>query len=231
MKIRPILFSTPMVEAILNGRKTQTRRIIKPHPEWKEPFWLYGGTIWHINNIPNTSGQGFQQNMKIKQGDILWVRETFCEAGNFASEQLANSEVIAYKTREAFFYNNGRKLDTEFWNWDKLKWKPSIFMPKAVCRLFLEVTNVRVERLRDISEEDANSEGIYAKPGSVSGAVWYEKFIKAREARIEGLFTESAKECFQTLWQSINGKESWEANPFVFVYNFKQVERPTNFLL
>jgi hypothetical protein len=111
----------------------------------------------------------------------------------------------------------------------RMTWKPSIFMPKIACRIFLEVTNVRVERLNDISESDAIAEGIYAKPGSVSGTRWYTKFISKTEARLEGLFTESAKECFKSLWESINGKESWEANPWVWVYDFKRVEKPENF--
>ena len=103
-------------------------------------------------------------------------------------------------------------------------------MPKEAARIFLKVTNVRVERLQDISEEDAIAEGIYDEPGSVSGRTWYRKFIKESDARINGLFTESAKECFQTLWQSINAKKHpWDSNPWVWVYEFERIEKPENF--
>jgi len=228
MKIRPILFSTPMVEAILNGRKTQTRRIIKPHPEWKEPFWLYGGTIWHINNIPNTSGQGFQQNMKIKQGDILWVRETWSPTG---SEEYLHKE-----THLPFFYKAGIKDLNKIKDVMKefgYKWKPSIYMPKAACRIFLEVTNVRVERLHDISEDAAIAEGVIYDEGFKSYNCYLcdKKGHKAGENLCEDGFFDNAFESFRSLWQSINGKESWEVNPFVFVYEFKRVEKPENFLV
>jgi len=255
MKIKPILFSKPMVESILEIRKTQTRRtqglkLINEDPELWD-FDIRIGDQFIFKNKYDQNNQCFL-TPKFLESDILWVRETWRVIG--WSDNL-DEMLVEYKDGETSWCPVYDPDEDSTWlcnyvenlaakgclNIDdkteryvtikKLPWKPSIFMPKQACRIFLEVTYVRVERLRDISEEDANSEGIYAKPGSVSGAVWYEKFIKAREARIEGLFTESAKECFQTLWQSINGKESWEANPFVFVYNFKQVERPTNFLL
>jgi len=214
MKIRPILFSTPMVQSISENRKTQTRRtqgleIINEEPE--RYMISKDGDIFNVDDLDTL--QEFELSPKVKAGDILWVRETF------GIDFFLSSMGTQYCYR-------ANKLDSK----PPDGWKPSRFMPKAACRLFLEVTNVRVERLQDISEEEAKSEGIYAKPGSVSGRVWYRKFIKAREARIDGLFTESAKECFQSLWQSINGKESWEANPFVFVYDFKIVDRPNNFL-
>src|SRR5690606_3950510 len=158
-------------------------------------------------------------------GDILWVRETW--------QQFDYPENLpfyyAYKA-DGFIQRYGaweRDTPNKLHDIERIeRWKPSIFMPKEACRIFLKVTNVRVERLNNITDEDAIKEGIYADPGSVSGLIWYRKFIKESAARIEGLFTESAKECFQSLWDSINGAGSWDKNPYVWVYEFERVEKP-----
>lgn len=205
---KPILFSTEMVQAILAGRKTQTRRIIKPQPSYL-PYT--DSTEGHENTLKTYINVGLSNGAitaKLKIGDILWVRETFCP---FGYDFIHKANPLA------------ADLD--------VKWKPSLFMPKKAARIFLKVTNVRCEKLQDISEEDAIAEGIYAEPGTVSGITWYQKFIKESEARSDGLFTESAKECFQTLWQSINAKKHpWESNPWVWAYDFERIEKPANFI-
>ncbi|HRO75607.1 MAG TPA: hypothetical protein PLP27_05625 [Crocinitomicaceae bacterium] len=190
MKVKPILFSTPMVQAILEGRKTQTRRIIKPQPIKR--FAQDGFSFYHIPNV-GAIDETLKHNKKAKYvvGDSLWVRETWCNL----EESNPPKVEYAYKADD---YTH------------QPKWKPSIFMPKEACRLFLKVTNVRVEKLQDISEEDAKSEGAFDMNCGVNGKTLY-------------------KSGFQSLWESINGKESWKSNPYVWVYEFKLTKKPNNF--
>jgi hypothetical protein len=154
MKIMPILFCAEMVRALLDGRKTQTRRLVKDRP----PEIEY---------------------CKYMIGDLLWVRETFIDAQGY-NDGLAD---FMYR---ADVWAEGEK--DEF----KGMWTSSIFMPRAASRITLEITGVRVERLQDISDEDSIAEGA----GYPS-----QKFM--------------------ALWQSINGKESWDSDPWVWVIEFK----------
>lgn len=213
MKYVPILFSTTMVQAILDGTKTQTRRVVK------------GEALDWIDNArfePSFVAMKENKLSKAQIGDVFWVRETWAEVGNFACSEFANSEVIGYRTQDAVFYETKKPLDTFAWNWDKIKWKPSIFMPKDVCRIFLEVTNVRVEQLQDISVEDAKNEGIigiYNKRPKNHNDCWldYTHGHRGFESPIKSFFS---------LWESINGRESLDSNPWVWVYDFKVIDKP-----
>lgn len=191
MNFKPILFSTEMVKAILSNRKTMTRREIKGLPDGAIKVWNDGGE-WIVENE-----DGFCWDGKIKAkysiGDVLWVREKFqtmvnCETGLFHS------------------YDYYADMPDDFHKQFPHKFKPSIHMPKSACRLFLEVTNVRAERLQEISNQQAVMEGVSDE------------------------FDVSARVAFGRLWHSINGAESWKSNPFVWVITFKIVERPENFL-
>lgn len=187
-KYHPILFSTPMVQAILEGRKTQTRRVVKDKllqnatPEDDLEFLLL--TIIY----------------KYKVGDVLWLRETFRQI-----EQEVGSPRFEYKATE-----NINLTD---------KWKPSLFMPKQACRTFLKIKSIRVERLQDISEEDSIAEGVIKE----NNGQWKNYLVPQT-------FWTYAKYSFETLWISINGKESMNKNPFVWVYEFEQIEKPLDFL-
>lgn len=175
-KLRPILFSTEMVQAILDGRKTQTRLVVKPkHEPTPHPFGV-GEYFKHIDLCPY--GQ---------PGDILWVRETFKKL------QTLNETLFLYKASPIINSN--------------VNWQPSIHMPFAAARIFLRVKTVRVERLQEISEDDAIAEGCcYGKgDGTVDPAV--------------------GNKHFPTLWQAINGPESWDANPWVWVVEFERISR------
>jgi len=212
MKIRPILFSTPMVEAILKGRKTQTRRIIKPQPtvnDGEYSFQLKKGVqlTGAVNEINNRS-LGLAHFGKYQKGDIIWVRETWQYSDDLEHPYL-------YKQKEL------EELKPKFFK--RMTWRPSIFMPKAACRIFLEVTNVRVGRLNDISENDAIAEGVlkHSDFGSTGYILYTEP--EAAYTDIDAVYS------FESLWESINGKESWEANPWVWVYDFKRVDKPENF--
>jgi len=182
MKERPILFSGAMVRAILEDRKTQTRRIVK--------------------DVDGKNRYGVP-------GDRLWVRETFGyevrSVGGTPHQQIVYR---ASKPDAVYCYGSqGQEI--------KIKWKPSIFMPRLSSRITLEITNIRIERLNDISEEDAIAEGYepggwspsYNDPGNV-GCVEYWP----------------AKDEFICLWESINGKDSWIQNPWVWVIEFERVE-------
>ena len=215
-KYKPILFSTEMVQAILEGRKTQTRRIVKPQP-------TLGNGTWDVRNLDEFFDENGKyccipkintvevKSVKIKPGDILWVRETWQTTYN---ESTNNWDSIY-------------KADGGFWIDDDgpMKWKPSIFMPRKYARIFLEVTNVRVERLRDISESDAYKEGFgpviteeYPAPG---------KFVN--HLNKHHMFT--AIDSFASMWVKLNGTGAWKANPWVWVYEFKVVEKPNDFLI
>ncbi|MDO8997221.1 MAG: hypothetical protein Q7U77_11390 [Sediminibacterium sp.] len=151
MKYIPILFSTAMVQAIIEGRKSMTRRVVKPQPS---------------ETGVSAFNDGEHPQMKCpygQVGDILWVRESFisgyeCDEGSFNTDEDGEYiPVLKYKAdRESFDWYDG---NSDF-PCEKIPWKPSIHMPKSACRIFLKITNVRVERLQDISEEDAIAEGI-----------------------------------------------------------------------
>ena len=182
---RPILFSAPMVRAIMEGRKTQTRRVVKPIP----PRGL----------TPNHCRYGVP-------GDRLWVRETWAHV--FGHEEYESWEMPHIKSFVVDNYLTGSipagkpaNGDTVYAadGWDDyvengdFRWRPSIHMPRWASRITLDVVDVRVQLLQDITQEDAGAEG-----------------VRSREE-------------FHALWESINGAGSWDANPWVWAVTFKRV--------
>lgn len=207
MKQHPILFSTPMVQAILNGQKTITRRIVKGTAlEWLKPELFVPDYVTDPNN--NLCDYGYA-------GDTLWVRETWTENGLGYYRFKADWP----EGKGAF---TGKSVPEKFRN----RWKPSIHMPKKACRLHLEITALRIERLHDITEEDAINEGIqwYKDP---SGSIRYRDYMADAsgygDPSVDYPSVPTPKHSFRTLWISINGKESWEANPWVWVITFKKI--------
>ncbi|MFS7304929.1 morphogenetic protein [Rahnella inusitata] len=193
MKERPILFNGEMVRAILSGRKTQTRRIMKDQPEVIPPEDECGVPgYW----IPCHAGKTMVRNdmMKIAcplgmRGDQLWVRETWAR---YNIDQ--DSHDMAYRATKPDDWPEGGR------------WRPSIHMPRWASRINLLITGVRVERLNDISQEDAKSEGCcYGRGGGVPD------------------LAVSPADHFPTLWESIYGIKSWAANPWVWVIEFERV--------
>lgn len=213
MKERPILFSTEMVKAILEGRKSQTRRIMKPQPEYssgmekwvlypKQHPTVYADLIVANNYCPYG-----------KPGDVLWVRETW-GIDYFGSAQFWHfKEGLKVKREDIIYKADDISRDTRFLL-DRA-WKPSIFMPREACRIILEVTDVRVERLQDISEKDARAEGY-------SYSDWHRM---NEEAAGIGLYSVPSKPInwYLELWESINGKGSWAKNPWVWVIKYKRI--------
>lgn len=192
MKERPILFSAPMVRAILDGRKTQTRRIVKftDAGHVKEPR---GHRRWHPDDPSAVLACQYGQ-----PGERLWVREAF--------------HGYHWDKPRAVYRADGerQRVRTQIESYEVGRWTPSIHMPRWASRITLEIVSVRVERLQEISDADARSEGVDF--GNITDA-------------LTGEIDRDACEAFETLWESINGSGSWEANPLVWVVEFKRVEQ------
>lgn len=197
MAEKPILFSTEMVKAIMDNRKTQTRRVVKPQPEL---FY----TIGKQRDIVNSDQIVFKAMVKggsdkliippCQPGDILWVRETWYYESHMYDESEGDALYrYVYKANQHNYPVNVGVGEHG--------WKPSIHMPREAARLFLQVKNVRVERLQDITEEDAIAEGI----------VPYDTY--------------TAKRLFMNLWNALNSKRGliWASSPWVWVIEFERV--------
>ncbi|MFP2898779.1 hypothetical protein [Corallococcus sp. 4LFB] len=213
---RPILFSAPMVRALLDGRKTVTRRVLKPQPADIE-FWLGGQPSNSREGHPvmrDATGKGWSACGPFTcpygpPGSRLWVRETF--------------GVLTGAGRRVVYRADGEP-EQSFYPGEPIpgmKWTPSIHMPRWASRLTLEVVSVRAERLHDITEEDAVREGV--ERWSI-GDGWQEYGLSDAELLTQGPPMPTARESFRTLWESINGPESWDANPWVWAISFRKVE-------
>lgn len=188
-RVLPILFNMKMVRAILDCRKSCTRRIIKPQPQGyfevsEEPLYIY-----------DTDGKQGKITPPYQPGDILYVRETFIQAA-----------------AHIFWY----KADDKPWMSKDLLWKPSIHMPKEAARIWLKVTDVRVERLQDITGLSVQKEGIEVDPNECASKFDF----------ISELFL-----LFQRLWDSTIKKSDldrygWDTNPYVWVIEFERCEKP-----
>lgn len=197
MAIKPILFNTEMVRAILDGRKSCTRRLVKPQPDEKHTYPLgfatdstekrdvgyfgfgideYGGSIQYVK-----PPYGYAP------GDILYVRETWCDDRQFTHDS----------TPGRYFYKASES--------ENFKWKPSIHMPKEAARILLKVTDVRVERLQDMTDDDAEAEGCFDYTSTALGFfyVWDS-----------------------TIKKSDIDRYGWNANPWVWAIEFERCEKP-----
>jgi len=203
---RPILFSAPMVRALLAGTKTQTRRVIKPQPTvHPNGAWSWNGRNGGFVGAAGTHvDEGFPEAARyyarIQPGDRLWVREAW-KLG------LADHRCPGY--RADMIYQCGKPIPD-----GPHRWRPSIHMPRWASRLTLIVTDVRVQRLQDISEEDADAEGF---GGDFPDKAMPDVF-PPRGGNGWGDF--SIAQCYGHLWDSINGAGSWDANQWVVAYTF-----------
>lgn len=207
MTERPILFSGPMVRAILDGKKTVTRRIVKPQPatEQTRHAWMRPGVMgWTSQPVP--AGEWHEVKCPYGEpGDRLWVKETIVRRRS-KGQHGPHAYYVADDARVTAFDNKDRDTPHKWpWQRDVL---PSIHMPRRACRIVLDVVAVSVERLQDISEEDARAEGVVPAP-----------FCKAgRAAGLEHV------DAFESLWDDINGKTApWASNPWVWRVAFRRV--------
>lgn len=239
MTDRPILFSGPMVRAILAGQKTQTRRVVKPagallamswsplHPE--RGLRVTTRTGKHSTHTGPVS-EALSACPYGQPGDRLWVRETYA-----LSHRDDNTEATP-KDRDAWDWppvyradgeDQGggwtRRMPSGVERWIAPPWRPSIHMPRWASRLTLEVTSVRVERLHDITEDDARAEGVDWSRPEPYGEKWDDDREDPREVGYPPAGASFARDNFRRLWSSINGPESWAANPWVWVVGFRRV--------
>lgn len=259
MSYKPILFNTEMVKAIQDGRKTQTRRIVKNqdgiHPRRS-----------NIGFLGWDDGHGYQMMPPCKEGDILWVRETWQHVYTMDD----NDQPLEGTCRYIYYADNTMPFD--YWvdkdtgeHKEQMPWRPSIHMPKEAARIFLQVKDVRVERLRQITQQDAVSEGIsrlfdhmtkaeYEKWANRSGVqaqqseqpwknyLWHGHFgAHGMGNKISDAwpwqFSSYETPCgsFSSLWNSTVPLKEWDnygwgANPWVWVIKFERCERPADFL-
>lgn len=196
MNVKPILFNTAMVKAILEGRKTQTRRIIKPqptNPRWNNVGWLG----WD-------DGHGYRMKPPCMAGDVLWVRETWCDP--YPENPLVP---FAYKADFPMYWDADQTEhgDPIIIAAEEMKWKPSIHMPKEAARIFLKVKDVRIEKLWAMDEEAAIAEGFEDSPAG----------------------TDSPLQRFSELWDKTIKRDDlrefgYHADPWVWVIEFERCE-------
>jgi hypothetical protein len=267
MKERPILFSAPMVRAILEGRKTQTRRIISPQNcrfgSAPAAYWQHGNfaQAWkdgsggleylhvpcHVDDEgacercdewgwPTTAHRlwpawwphgSYWGEENERPPHRLWVRETWARNENQLSDDQMDTSIVYRADGETRATDNGC---------DK-PWRPSIFMPRSASRIALEITEVRVQRLQDISEGDAKAEGVealdverYEHDFAICPQCGGTRLYTAFSGNGGALPDTDCERCdahvkrYQHLWESINGKESWDANPWVWAITFPKFE-------
>lgn len=243
-RVLPILFNTEMVRAILDDRKKATRRLVMPHnrKKAKEQGYCQGYGLWIDFNIDNLDGEGHIKDYSIsdcwmrtsiyiqkyapyRPGDILYVRETWafmtCIGCN-GEYARPGSGMNCYDT-QAVEYDDGESISdgcfvyrADCRNPKRIIWRPSIHMPREAARIWLKVTDVRVERLHDMTSDDFLNEGVVIRP---------EAFNDPENAY------QQAKNAFINIWDSTVKKAErnlygWDADPYVFATEFERCEKP-----
>lgn len=258
----PILFSTMMVQALLEGRKTQTRRIVKPQPidntevdgnfyegnhkgfvkvdshsEWRHQFaqefarWKVGDILWVRENwqIHSWDFEDGTCDVKYATGDVVecYLRDAYDESVftaewlQFQLDSMAEKGILEPVKKEGqdddeIFYRRTGKAQP---------FKPSIHMPKEAARIWLKVKSVRTERLLDINEGDAVAEGILRCRDAFDNRIRYKDYMANAKGygdpNVDYPTVGIAVTSFCTLWERINGIQSWQSNPFVFVVEFE----------
>lgn len=240
MTDRPILFSAPMIRALLDGRKTQTRRIAKFVQPQPDGFWhchsAGGGMMGMDDQQVREWGAGYAP---YAVGDRLWVKETHAYVGS------SDPGYLLFRASDFTEQCDRYGFDKPYPPISDVKWTPSIFMRRKSSRLTLTVTDVRVERLQDCSESDALAEGVVWEEPSDADREWAVEYAAENggDADIKGVFLVphtdcgfgpkprnaiwgcTAKDTYRFLWNSINGDGAWEQNPWIVAISFTVEKR------
>jgi hypothetical protein len=253
MKIRPILFSSAMVMAIIEGRKTETRRVIKPQPD-DDGLWDHGKYPMSLDDtIPGWYGTveetGDSRDFTCRygiEGDILYVRESWNEC---PTDQLAGDEPRMRKTdgvpSDGWWYvykaGNDHRSHPDHPEWGQIKWKPSIHMPKEAARIWLKVKKVYPQRLHDIKTSSILREGVQYRvsPDKSDETMCHPVFALGEDNSalhfmpadfmLDKPFAGTPEELekhllfahWAELWCKVNGRQSWDANPWLWVVKFE----------
>jgi hypothetical protein len=222
-----MLFTAPMVRSLLDGSKTQTRRALKVRCQ--EIGERDDGSRWPWSEHPDTAGDHWHACPYGQPGDRLWVRETWGVVSNAWDDDGNLVDWVPDRPATAIAdmpfgqgYYSGHAIyaadGSHEWAGDddgggepRSAWHPSIHMPRAASRILLEITSVRVERLQDIGDQDAIAEGIGLNPGAEGVPMTFPNGETVPRAM------------YRCLWENINGAGSWDANPWVWVIEFKRV--------
>lgn len=223
MTERPILFSAPMVRAILAGSKTQTRRPVA-FPRSRDAFVVVDHGGWWPYQSDDGESQLCDDGMEHpyacpygKPGDRLWVRENGWERPERTPRMMREgADTWAPYYYDADGISDAEAADLKAWGFTR---RPSIHMPRKACRILLEVTGVRVERLHAITEADAIAEGVER---TVTGDGW--RWYADEDSELAGLAPRtSAIDSYRTLWEHLGGAGSWRANPWVWAIEFRKL--------
>lgn len=221
MAIKPILFNTEMVRAILDGRKSCTRRLIKPQLDEKHTYPL--GVVNDSTERKDIGSFGFGTSElggsiqytkpPYQPGDILYVRETWC--------LRFDGEKYFYKADK-----NTSREEKHLLDYDDVRWHPSIHMPKEAARIWLKVADVRVERLQDITNDDALKEGAEGVRCDHAGSGVYGCTDCMNTGWLEPPIVEFMQIWDSTIKKSDIDRYGWDANPYVFVIEFVKIDKP-----
>lgn len=207
MTERPILFSAPMVRAILDDSKTQTRRVVRPQPSEGDKVFSWGPDSFYRAPVadPRVADFRFFCCPHGSPGDTLWVRETWCNVDD--GDPAHDDRISAVLDEDGYDFTAYRADDWLDCPAADGRWRSSIFMPRRRSRITLEVMSVRVERIQEISLDDIRAEGV--RPDQEASLLWRETLA----------------ENFRDLWDGINGRRGfgWHANPWVWCIAFTRV--------
>lgn len=236
MKERPILYSTPMVKSLLLDLKTMTRRIINPQPVIDtDSGYVYFNKHKYAFDIHNWKEECLIACPYGQIGNVLWVREThyrkgiwikngFTKKGNQKWKFVASDNVILYENSQPTLFEKSRNKKYP----GKEMWYKRLarFMPRSAARIFLEIKNIKVEKLNDISREDAIAEGI---------GRWTEERLRSKPTHYQVYYQENPRDpdfyssnpidSYESLWQSLHGKDAWKENPWVWAVDFKKINK------
>lgn len=217
MKETGLMFKAPLVRAILEGRKTQTRRVLKPQPAPNHPH--DGGTKWVLERglhvpVGSVGHLSVREKMGLRcpmgqPGDRIYVRETWANGIHALAAEREEDGPFVYAA-DGDLAVQGRLGE---------RWKPAIHMPKYAARIWLEITGVRVERLQDMSKADAVRDGgLHQLPAT-------GRYVVNQGDQYFGMASHDPRELFQEIWESTGG--DWAVNPWVWVIDFKRIKQET----